>query len=249
MLNNQTTPPLLLFLHGFGQKRTAELDSLRQAFQQDMDILMPDLFDPTDARDSDGILWANRALAAVERQLLKGREIILGGFSMGAVIACWVASQLPVRKLILVSPAFDLLNLKNTGNVLNTVLHQFAHLQSPQDLANFNGLPSPFYQTLLDVVSRFRPYAAQLHCPVLLIHGSEDSIVSVQSARYAFARIPSAQKQMFTLENGHHVLFEDEGVCQEVLALIRLFLQDQIVVRPDVHSPDQAVKTEIHKQD
>ena len=43
--------------------------------------------------------------------------------------------------------------------------------------------------------------------------------------------MPSTQKQMFLIENGHHVMFEDEGVCQETLALIQLFLNDQIVIR------------------
>ena len=43
--------------------------------------------------------------------------------------------------------------------------------------------------------------------------------------------MPSVQKQMFVIENGHHVLFEDDGVCPEVLALIQLYLNDQIVIR------------------
>lgn len=71
---------------------------------------MPELFDPEDPKDSNGILWANRALHVVEKELLKQRRVILGGFSMGGVIASWIASMLPVEKLILIAPAFDLIN-------------------------------------------------------------------------------------------------------------------------------------------
>ncbi len=47
---------------------------------------------------------------------------------------------------------------------------------------------------------------------------------------------------MFIIENGHHVLFEDEGVCPEVLALIRLYLEDQIVLRSETPMPEKARK-------
>ena len=62
--------PVIIFLHGFGRKRTGELEAFQKAFEHDYDILMPELFDPEDPRDSNGILWANRALHVVEKELL-----------------------------------------------------------------------------------------------------------------------------------------------------------------------------------
>ncbi|MFR5598757.1 MAG: alpha/beta fold hydrolase [Holdemania filiformis] len=89
--------PVIIFLHGFGRKRTGELEAFQKAFENDYDILMPELFDPEDPKDSNGILWANRALHVVEKELLKQRKVILGGFSMGGVIASWIATLLPVE--------------------------------------------------------------------------------------------------------------------------------------------------------
>ena len=236
--------PVIIFLHGFGRKRTGELEAFQKAFENDYEIIMPELFDPEDAKDSNGILWANRALHVVEKELLKQRRVILGGFSMGGVIASWIASMLPVEKLILAAPAFDLINLKNTGNILASLITHFTHLESPQEIANFNGLPANFFQTLIDIVVQFRPYASRLSCPVLLIHGSQDGIVSPQSSKIAFSRMPSVQKQMFVIENGHHVLFEDKGVCPEVLALIQLYLNDQIVIRNEEILEEQPAQEE-----
>ena len=65
--------PVIIFLHGFGRKRTGELEAFQKAFENDYDILMPELFDPEDPKDSNGILWANRALHVVEKELLKQR--------------------------------------------------------------------------------------------------------------------------------------------------------------------------------
>lgn len=40
--------PVIIFLHGFGRKRTGELEAFQKAFENDYDILMPELFDPED---------------------------------------------------------------------------------------------------------------------------------------------------------------------------------------------------------
>ena len=55
--------PVIIFLHGFGKKRTGELEAFRKAFEHDYDICMPELFDPEDPKDSNGILWANSRAA------------------------------------------------------------------------------------------------------------------------------------------------------------------------------------------
>lgn len=87
--------PVIIFLHGFGRKRTGELEAFQKAFEHDYDIFScPSFSIPEDPRDSNGILWANRALHVVEKELLKQRQVILGGFSMGGVIASWIASML-----------------------------------------------------------------------------------------------------------------------------------------------------------
>lgn len=235
MLKSRTSPkvkPVLIALHGFGKKRTEELSALAKALEEEYTVFMPELFDPEDVNDFNGILWANRALNYVEKQMMATPEIVLAGFSMGGVIASWIATLLPIEKLILVSPAFDLINLKNTGNILSTFINQWAKHGTPIEFANFLELPTPFYQTLIDVVLRYRSAIHKVTCPVLLIHGSQDDIVSSTSSKVAFAKIASKQKQMFIIVNGHHVLFEDEGVCQEVIALIQLFLDNKIVCRP-----------------
>ncbi len=217
---------ILICLHGFGKKRTAELEWIQECFQNEMEIAMPNLFDPSDAKDDNGVLWTNRAYLFVEEMLAKGYQVHLLGFSMGGVIACYCASKLPVQKCILLAPAFDLINLKNVNNLLMT----FRKTGAYDETQNFNHLPSSFYHTLFDVVLMYRDSAKNLEVPTLMIQGMQDSIVSYRAARHYFHQFPSKRKQLFLLEKGHHVLTEDKGVRQEVVALIRLFLNDQIIL-------------------
>ena len=223
--------PVVVFLHGFGSKRTGELQAFKDRFENDYDILMPEYFDPADPDDCSGILWAQRCLHTVQTQLLKQRKVILAGFSMGGVIATWIASVVHVEKLILLAPAYDLINFKNTGNIINSVISHMKGNGMTGQMSHFDDLPSSFYQTLFDVVLQYRDSCSKIDCPVLLIQGNKDTIVSLPASRICFHKMPSDQKQLFVIEEGHHVLLQDEGVVREVLGLIQLFLDDLIVIR------------------
>ena len=227
-LSPRSQRPVVVFLHGFGNRRTEELQAFKDRFGTDYDIIMPEYFDPEDPEDCSSVLWAQRCLHTVQRVLLKDRKVILAGFSMGGVIATWISTVVPVEKLILLAPAYDLINLKNTGNVLNGLISRF---QKTEEDSHFNDLPSSFYQTLFDVVLQYRDSCSNVTCPVLLIQGSQDSIVSRPASRLCFHKMPTDQKQMIIIENGHHILLQDEMVCNEVLQIIGLFLEDKIVTR------------------
>lgn len=216
---------IMICLHGFGEKKTRELDLIQQQLSDEIEIIMPDLFDSEDPEDNDAVLWANRGFLLVEDYVMQGYAVTLLGFSMGGVIAAYCASKLAVNKCILLSPAFDLINIRNVNNIIVTL----AKNGVPDEMKNFNALPSTFLHTLFDVVVLYRDYIKQLNTPTLMIHGMLDCIVSYKSSRVAFNHIPCDKKQLFLLERGHHVLSEDPAVKFEVIELIRLFLHNKIV--------------------
>lgn len=217
---------IMICLHGFGKKRTRELDFIKDCLGNEIEIVMPNLFDPADSLDDDAVVWTNRAYLFIEDYIIRGYDVILLGFSMGGVMATYCAAKLPVKKCILLAPAFDLINLKNVNNILTTLTRP----DTLDETKNFNDLPASFYHTLFDVVLNYRDYAKELSVPVLILHGVQDSIVSYRSSRHSFSLMPAENKQLILLEKGHHVLTEDNEVKKEIIELIRLFLNDRIVI-------------------
>ena len=93
--------PVILTIHGYGRRRSHEMDNLvNWAKKEHFDIIQFDLYDLFDERDCDPRQWLDRARAQVEKVLAEGRSHYLLGFSMGGVIASYLASLYPIEKLV-----------------------------------------------------------------------------------------------------------------------------------------------------
>lgn len=70
---------------------------------------MYDLNNPNDANYKD---WVQRCEAKLSLAIKENPNVILIGFSMGGVIASYLASIYKVQSLILCAPAFEYLDIK-----------------------------------------------------------------------------------------------------------------------------------------
>ncbi len=215
---------VLICLHGFGRKRTQELALIRHHFEQRMEVVMPNLFDPDDSLDDDIALWINRAFQCVEDYICNGYKVYLLGFSMGSIAAIYCAANLKVERCILLAPAFSVINPNLVSNVIQTLTSDNHDI-----IANFKNLPPNFYPKLLEFINAFKNYTTKLNVPTLIIHSMQDTIVHYQTVRTNFKKIASPIKQLILLEQGSHVLTEDETVNNEVVALIELVLNHTIL--------------------
>lgn len=104
--------PVIITIHGYGRRRSNEFDNFAQWGQQDgFDIVQFDMYDLFDEQDHDWMQWVSRAKEVVDSYKDSGRDIYLAGFSMGGVIASYLAVVCSVKRLLLLAPAFSYMNV------------------------------------------------------------------------------------------------------------------------------------------
>ena len=97
--------PVIITIHGYGRRRSHEMDNLAAwAKDERFTVIQFDLYDLFDEEDCDPKQWLARAEAVVKTHCAGKQPVYLLGFSMGGVIASWLASRYPIKKLALIAP-------------------------------------------------------------------------------------------------------------------------------------------------
>ncbi len=218
--------PIIIAIHGFGKRRTDQLIPLKTYFENaGYEVRCPILFDSRDERDCQGEQWIQRAQNAVEQALSEQRTVILFGFSMGGVIASYLASILPVSKLILLAPAFSYLTL---GNVTSTVTRLFQSDDPLPDAQGNPALPASFTAAFRSVVDHHKDSLSQVRCPILIFHGTEDETIPCSSSRRIIHKVSHSHRALILLyEAGHHLL-DDELHRGIILETSRALIENRL---------------------
>ena len=124
-----------------------------------------------------------------------GKPVVVMGYSMGSLFASYVAAQRAVRALILISP-------------LESAAAETAYLLQPGSYTI-----APDTATDFDVAGN----VAKSHAPLLVIHGSADTLVPIAQGRADFAASPSTDKRFVEVAGAEHV-----GMLEHLDTLIAL---------------------------
>jgi len=149
---------------------------------------------------SQGIQNAKSAIEYLKQQkFVDEKRIGLSGTSLGALIALALAAEIPqIKALVLMSPAINLA-VAQGQNLDPTKLKELQE----KGWLDYHGyqLSFEFLQDAqkLDGISLL----SKIKIPTLIIHGSQDQIVSVDIAKKLFA-ILSCQKEFIVAENEGH---------------------------------------------
>ena len=112
---------VVVALHGF-LRTAAVLDEFLPLKNflaaKNIELILPELFNPRNPQDVDPQKWIQRAEEVVDQLAAQNAEVILVGFSMGGVIAAHLAAVKPVKKLILLAPAFNYINVANAADYI-----------------------------------------------------------------------------------------------------------------------------------
>lgn len=215
---NKKKKPTIVTIHGFGKNLSHEFDPLAAYLKkQKYNVIQFDMYDLKNPNDANYKEWIERCEAQVSLAMKKDKDIILIGFSMGGVIASYLASIYNVHSLILCAPAFEYLDL---GKVTN--------LFKKSSTSGVKGPSSKQYQTFMKVVSQYKESISQVECPILFLHGTDDEVISWQSSAHAYKKVNHTHKRLLYVEGGKHRMLYDGKMEQTLFSIIEQMLEDKI---------------------
>lgn len=225
----EETKPVLYCVHGYGVRRTVEFQWLREYFEQlGYRVVTPELFDQTDATDIIASAWIKRASDGLEMLVAQKETIWLVGFSMGGVIASHLASKYNVERLVLLAPAFEYLTFKSVmGKVEEAARSVIRKPERP--FSEYPPLPDAFFPVFRETVALCKESITQVFCPVLILHGTADQTIPPSSSKFAYAKIPHADKLLLIIENAPHRMLDEPEMNQDILRIIDDFFHQKIV--------------------
>ncbi|MFJ7827183.1 alpha/beta hydrolase [Psychrobacillus sp. NPDC096623] len=172
------------------------------------------------------MMAAEQALRQLQKEV---DRIIIVGFSMGGIIAMYLANRYPIHKLVLLSaaakyiyPAQLLQDIKDmikdtvTGKLEENTLYK-RYSEKLKD--------TPFPATLefMRLVRIVQPYYGQITVPVYIVQGKKDGIVPYATAQFIYDKIGSLKKEIVYSESGkHHICYCDD--CEDWFNTALLFL-------------------------
>lgn len=209
-------------IHGFGTRVSQEMTPLSDYLRkQGYHVVQFDIFNPQDGNDIQVHEWIRRCEDKLRQELKKKDPVVLVGFSMGGVIASYLASIFPVKALILVAPAFQYLDfskIQKAGlGLLTPASSKGSSMSMDQNRA------------FMKVISQYKGSIAHVDCPVLILHGTEDEVIQPRSSHSAFQLIPHDHKRLVFVEGGRHRMLYDGKVEKLCFALILDMLQGELM--------------------
>lgn len=156
--------------------------------------------------------WIAAAENSLKELAFTYDRIYLVGFSMGGMIAAYLAAKYKVTKLVLLATAGKYLDFKQ----IRLDIHHVIKDSFRGELEN-NKIYNHYKQKLgqvpikanfefLKLINYTRPYLKQIETPVFIAHGQQDGVVPYKTAYYLDKEIHSKHKEIVLLDRSRHLL-------------------------------------------
>ncbi|MDG5786585.1 alpha/beta fold hydrolase [Evansella sp. AB-P1] len=178
--------------------------------------------------------WIYAATVAVEELLKRCEKVYVIGFSMGGMIASYIASKYPVEKLVLISASAYYINPRQLfqdvkgwfleglrGELEDDKLYVFYRQKIKET-------PLIATKEFAKMVRQLRRHLRNIKVPTLIIQGECDGLVPKKSAEFIHEQIESEEKKVYFFPNAKHYIWFGEDK-DELLRRIEEFLWESDV--------------------
>lgn len=174
--------------------------------------------------------WMMEAELALKRLTKRVDRVLVVGFSMGGLIALYLALRYRLDKLVLLSAAAKYISPRVLLNDVRIVLTEsITKKHTPNTfyhLYNYKLTHTPPRAALefLKIVKTVKPYYHHIDTPVCIVQGGKDGIVPFSTARHLYDILGSKEKLLITSPTGkHHICFS--GDCEVWFEKVLTFMK------------------------
>ncbi|MBP2243248.1 esterase/lipase [Cytobacillus eiseniae] len=199
----------------------------------DWEIAVPTLPGHGDKLELKGInykKWIEHAENELQRLIEKCETVYVIGFSMGGLIASYLAIHYPVTKLVLLSAAALYVNPKQLLLDIGEMFKDAFRRQLTQNelfiryTRKIRATPITATLQFRRLVAMIRPILNQVKVPTLIAQGEVDGVVPPKSAQYLYNHIGTTTKKLIYLKKSKHLIChceEREDLFVEVLQFLK----------------------------
>lgn len=156
--------------------------------------------------------WLMDAEIAFKHLSKKVDEIFVVGFSMGGIIAMYLALRYKVKGLVLLSPAARYIRTKQLAVDLNGLFLDFMHGDYKENEffklyeRKVIDVPISAVKEFTRLVHKVSPYYEKISVPVCIVQGDKDELVPHTTSSYLYHKIASKKKLLIISPEGKHLI-------------------------------------------
>ncbi|CQR48276.1 Thermostable monoacylglycerol lipase [Paraliobacillus sp. PM-2] len=168
--------------------------------------------------------WIQKAEQALIELKQKVDIVYVIGFSMGGMIASYLASKYNVAKLVLLSPSRRYINVVQMGLDIGDIIKDKIAGRLQENVLykiyqhKRGHIPIRAYIEFLKCMKFTKPALKNIFCPVFVAQGIQDGMVPYTSTHYLDEEIPTDIEAIYYSDSKHHIcLGKDKDVVNEAV--------------------------------
>lgn len=188
-----------------------------------------------DLKNRSAETWMMEAELALRELKKQAERVFIVGFSMGGLIAMYLAMRYKIDRLVLLSAAVKYISPVQLLEEIQSVAWDAVKGRLAENafyhLYEYKLTKTPLRSTFefLRVVKMVEPYYKLIDVPVFIVQGKKDGIVPVSAAEFIYENIGSKEKYLIHSESGRHLICYSDD-CEDWFKEVMGFLQRSPIV-------------------
>lgn len=177
--------------------------------------------------------WMMKAEQTLRLMIKQVERIVIVGFSMGGLIALYLAQRYKIDRIVLLSAAAKYVSFgqlfKDIKGVFWDSIRGKLSTNALYHLYEYKLTHTPILATIefLRIVKMVAPHYESVTTPVCIVQGKKDGIVPFTSAQHLYDHLGSVEKQLIISEDGKHLVCYSAD-CEEWFEKVLSFLQKDV---------------------